>query len=59
MKGYTVYNAIHQLKDRGFKKDSVAKQPNINWRTVDIGLPIKISFTKTKNILFLAIKEPI
>ena len=35
MKEIKVYNAIHQLKERGFKKDSVAKQLNINWRTVD------------------------
>lgn len=30
-----VYNAIQQLKERGFRKDSVAKQLGINWRTVD------------------------
>lgn len=35
MKEIKVYNATHQLKKRGFKKDSVAKQLNINWRTVD------------------------
>lgn len=35
MKGYSVYNAIQQLKNRGFKKDAVAKQLGINWRTVD------------------------
>ena len=35
MKEIKVYNAIHQLKERGFKKDSVAKQLSINWRTVD------------------------
>jgi transposase len=35
MKEYKVYNAIQQLKERGFRKDSVAKQLNINWRTVD------------------------
>lgn len=35
MKEIKVYNAIHQLKERGFKKDSVAKQLKINWRTVD------------------------
>ena len=35
MKEIKVYNAIHQLKERGFKKDSVAKQLDINWRTVD------------------------
>ena len=35
MKEIKVYNAIHQLKERGFKKDSVARQLSINWRTVD------------------------
>ena len=34
MKGYSVYNAIQQLKERGFKKASVAKQLNLNRRTV-------------------------
>lgn len=35
MKGYSVYNAIKQLKDQGFKKAAVARQLNINRRTVD------------------------
>lgn len=35
MKGYTVYSKIHQLKERGFRKDTVAKCLGINWRTVD------------------------
>lgn len=35
MKGYRVYSVIHQLKERGFKKASVAKQLNINRRTVN------------------------
>lgn len=35
MKGYSVYNAIQQLKERGFKKATVAKQLGINRRTVD------------------------
>lgn len=34
MKGYSVYNAIQQLKERGFKKASVARQLNLNRRTV-------------------------
>ena len=34
MKGYSVYNAIQQLKERGFKKASVAKHLNLNRRTV-------------------------
>lgn len=35
MKGYTVYNAIKQLKEQGFKKAAVARQLSINRRTVD------------------------
>jgi len=35
MKGYRVYSAIQQFKDRGFKKASVAKQLNINRCTVN------------------------
>jgi len=35
MKGYSVYSAIQQLKERGFKKATVAKQVGINRRTVD------------------------
>lgn len=34
MKGYIVYNAIQQLKERGFKRAAVAKQLNIDRRTV-------------------------
>ena len=34
MKGYSVYNAIQQLKERGFKKASVARPLNLNRRTV-------------------------
>lgn len=34
MKGYSVYNAIQQLKEKGFSKASVAKQLNRNRRTV-------------------------
>ncbi len=35
MKGYSVYNAIKQLKDQGFKKAQAARQLDINRRTVD------------------------
>ena len=35
MKGYSVYNAIQQLKAKGFKKASVARQLDINRRTVN------------------------
>ena len=35
MKGYSVYNAIQQLKEQGFKKAAVARQLSINRRTVD------------------------
>lgn len=35
MKGYSVYSQIQQLKEKGFKKSAVAKQLNINRRTVD------------------------
>lgn len=35
MKGYSVYSKIHQLKERGFRKDTVAKTLGVNWRTVD------------------------
>jgi len=35
MKGYSVYSKIHQLKEHGFRKDTVAKSLGINWRTVD------------------------
>jgi transposase len=35
MKEYKVYNAIQQMKERGFRKDAVARQLDINWRTVD------------------------
>lgn len=35
MKGYKVYSKIQQLKVLGFKRDAVAKQLKINWRTVD------------------------
>lgn len=33
MKGYSVYNAIQQLKAKGFKKATVARQLDINRRT--------------------------
>ena len=33
MKGYSVYNAIKQLKDQDFKKAVVARQLDINRRT--------------------------
>lgn len=35
MKGYKVYSEIQQLKVLGFKRDAVAKQLKVNWRTVD------------------------
>ena len=35
MKEFRVYNLIQQLKERGFKKASVAAQLHINRRTVD------------------------
>lgn len=35
MKDYSVYNAIQQLKAKGFKKVTVARQLDINRRTVD------------------------
>ena len=35
MKGYSVYSSIQQLKERGFKKATVAKQLGINRRTVN------------------------
>ena len=35
MKEFRVYNSIQQLKERGFKKASVASQLQINRRTVD------------------------
>ena len=35
MKGYSVYNAIQQLKEQGFRKAAVARQLSINRRTVD------------------------
>ena len=35
MKGYNVYSRIQQLKEKGFKKATVAKQLHINRRTVD------------------------
>lgn len=35
MKELRVYNSIHQLKERGFKRASVASQLHINRRTVD------------------------
>ena len=35
MKGYSVYSKIQQLKERGFRKDAVAKSLGLNWRTVD------------------------
>ena len=35
MKGYSVYNAIQQLKEQGFKKATVARQLEINRRTVN------------------------
>lgn len=35
MKGYSVYNAIQQLKAKGFKKATVARQLDINRRTVN------------------------
>jgi transposase len=34
MKGYSVYSKIQQLKERGFRKDAVAKSLGLNWRTV-------------------------
>lgn len=35
MKGYSVYNSIQQLKEQGFKKAAVARNLDINRRTVD------------------------
>lgn len=35
MKGIKMYSKIHELKEKGFRKDAVAKQLGINWRTVD------------------------
>lgn len=35
MKGYAVYRKIMQLKEKGFRKDAVAKMLKINWRTAD------------------------
>ena len=35
MKGYNVYSRIQQLKEKGFKKATVAKQLHINRQTVD------------------------
>lgn len=35
MKGYSVYSRIQQLKEKGFRKAAVAKQLNINRRTVN------------------------
>ncbi len=35
MKGYSVYKNTQQLKERGFRKDTVAKSLGLNWRTVD------------------------
>lgn len=35
MKGYCVYSQIHQLKEKGFRKTTVAKMLGINRRTVN------------------------
>lgn len=35
MKEYKVFSAIHQLKEKGFRRSSVAKQLGINRRTVE------------------------
>lgn len=35
MKEYKVYKEIQQLREKGFRKNSVAKQLGVNWRTVD------------------------
>lgn len=35
MKGYSVYSQIQQLKEKGFKKNTVAKMLGINRRTVN------------------------
>ena len=35
MKGYSVYSQIQQLKEQGFRKDAVARNLGINWRTVN------------------------
>lgn len=35
MKGYNVYSKIQKLKEKGFKKATVAKRLHINRRTVD------------------------
>ena len=35
MKEINVYSKIHELKEKGFRKDAVAKQLGINWRTVN------------------------
>lgn len=35
MKGYSVYSQIQQLKEKGFKKAAIAKQLEINRRTVN------------------------
>lgn len=35
MKGLKMYNSIHQLKEKGFRKAAVAKELSINRRTVD------------------------
>lgn len=35
MKGYSVYRKIKQLKEQGFRRETVAKMLKINWRTAD------------------------
>jgi len=35
MKEYKVYKEIKQLKEKGFRRNSVARQLGVNWRTVD------------------------
>jgi len=35
MKEYKVYKEIKQLKEKGFKRNSVAKQLGVTWRTVE------------------------
>ena len=35
MKGYSVYSQIQQLKEQGFRKDAVARNLGINWRTAN------------------------
>lgn len=47
MKGYTVYSKIQQLKEQGFRKETVAKSLKINWRTVDRYWKMKVEDYET------------